>query len=75
MLILQQQKHIVGKRRKSGKTAAKSGNQKYIHIGRYQMSFLGHSEENTDNKATDDIHGKSAPGKGRRKDVMGQLPH
>ena len=47
MFILHQQKHIVGERREGGKTSAKAGDQKYVHIGGNQVSFFSHSKENT----------------------------
>ncbi len=61
MFVLHQQKHVVRKGRKGGESAAESGNQENVHLGRDEMGFFCHTEENANNKTTDYVYGKGAP--------------
>ena len=65
MTLLQQHKHIVGKRREGGETSTKTRYKQQIHRGRYYPTPLGQRKEYSDKKTSYHIYYKRSPRKYR----------
>ena len=73
MFLLQEQIHVVGKRRKGGETAAEAGDQEDVHRRRDDVGLFGQTEEDADHETADNIDGERTPRERRNRNDMGQF--
>ena len=74
MALLQQQIHIIGKRRKSGEATAKSRHQQHIHRRGDEIVSLGKPQKRTDDETSYNIYYKCAQRKSSQLPQVAQSP-